>query len=142
MNKTLKVIIITLLSVFVISISFLKLLSHFKYSFDLKKSDGKIKVPVTTYNFGSVSYKDSIQYDFKILNIGKSPIVFSNIVPSCNCTSIDYKRNIIQPNDSLLIKTKFKPKKENVGKNKITVFLSGNFEQENLKLTLEGNIKD
>lgn len=51
-------------------------------------------------------------------------------------------QNIIQPADFLTIKAKFKPKKENIGKNQITVLLKGNFEQENLKLSLEGSVTD
>lgn len=142
MHKTLKIIIITIFSMSIIVIGFIKILSHFKYSFTIKKADGKIKVPVTAYNFGSISHKDSILYNFKILNIGNTPIILSNIAPSCNCTSIEYSKNVIQPSDTLMIKTKFKPKKEDVGKNKITILLSGNFEKENLKLTLEGEVKN
>lgn len=142
MCKTLKTILITLFSIFVIIIVVIKTLSNNKYSINIIKNEGKIKIPVSKYNFGKISYRDSVVYDFKIMNIGETPVVLSKISPSCNCTSLEYKNNSIQPADFLTIKAKFKPKKEDIGKNKITIFLKGNFEQENSILTLEGDVTE
>lgn len=142
MSKTFKTIAITLIAVLFVFIISLKILTDSRYSINITKNDGKIKIPVSVYNFGKISYKDSISYDFKIQNVGESPVVLSNITPSCNCTSLEYKKNIIQPADFLMIKAKFKPKKDDIGKNKITVFIKGNFELENATLTLEGNVTE
>ncbi|WP_144281126.1 DUF1573 domain-containing protein [Chryseobacterium echinoideorum] len=142
MNKTLKIILITLFAIFVIIIAVIKTLSNNKYSINITKNDGKIKIPVSEYNFGEISYRDSVGYDFKIMNVGETPVVLSKISQSCNCTSLEYKNNDIQPADFLTIKAKFKPKKEDIGRNKITIFLKGNFEQENYILSLEGNVTE
>ncbi|WP_312346048.1 DUF1573 domain-containing protein [Chryseobacterium binzhouense] len=142
MNKILKTILITLFSLFVIIIVIIKTLSNNKYSINITKNDGIIKIPISKYSFGEISYRDSVAYDFRIMNVGETPVILSKISPSCNCTSLEYKNNIIQPADFLTIKAKFKPKKEDIGRNKITVFLKGNFEQENLTLTLEGDVTE
>lgn len=121
MNKILKTILITLFSIFVIIIAVIKTLSNNKYSINITKNDGIIKIPVSKYNFGEISYRDSVAYDFRIMNVGETPVILSKISPSCNCTSLEYKNNIIQPADFLTIKAKFKPTKEDIGKNKVTV---------------------
>jgi len=73
--------------------------------------------------------------------VGETPVTLIKISPSCNCTSLEYKNNVIQPVDFLTIKAKFKPKKDDIGRNKINIFLKGNFEQEKYILSLEGDVK-
>lgn len=51
----------------------------------------KIEVTQTDFDFGSITVNDSPAHAFEIKNSGKSPLVISDIMTSCHCTSAKLK---------------------------------------------------
>jgi len=47
----------------------------------------KVEILEKTYDFGKISLKDVAKHDFKIKNVGKSPLVITDIMTSCHCTT-------------------------------------------------------
>lgn len=47
----------------------------------------KLELQEKRYDFGKISVKDEVKYEFKLKNTGKSPLVVTNLITSCHCTS-------------------------------------------------------
>jgi len=47
----------------------------------------KMEISEKNYDFGKISLKDVAKHDFKIKNVGKSPLVITDIMTSCHCTT-------------------------------------------------------
>lgn len=106
------------------------------------KKNAKAYIPVSTYNFGTISLKDTINYNFKIKNIGENPLVINKIESTCNCTYFKYDNKPVFKNKELIIKSQFIPKKNKLGKNTASILIESNFEDRVIELKLEGIVTD
>lgn len=69
---------------------------------------------------------EELEMQFKITNIGRAPLVITDIQPSCGCISIDQElNNIIPPGDAVNIRFRFHSEK-NIGYVHHVVRLFGN----------------
>lgn len=51
----------------------------------------------TTYEFGTILWKNPVTATFKITNKGDKPLVISNVTTSCGCTIADWTKKPIAP---------------------------------------------
>jgi len=138
MKKKSFIIIIGLILVMLI----IALITHKREKYYYIELKGKADIPVREYDFGNITYLDTVNYNFVIKNIGDEPLIINKVLPNCNCTVIDYKKTPIMPNQQTEIKACFIPKKAVLGKNSATILVEGNFDDGVTELTLKGNVTD
>jgi hypothetical protein len=66
-----------------------------------------MKFETIHHDFGKIIAGDLVTYEFKFTNAGKSPLVISDAVASCGCTTPVWPRTPIKPGDSGSIKVTF-----------------------------------
>lgn len=66
-----------------------------------------IKFDKDSYNFGKIKQGDKVSYNFKFTNAGKSPLIITNAVASCGCTTPEWPKEPVKPGDSGVIKVTF-----------------------------------
>src|SRR4030095_572046 len=72
----------------------------------------KFEFPVETYDFGSIKEGNSVSYEFKFTNSGKSDLLISSATGSCGCTVADYPKEAITPGSDGVVKVTFDSKKK------------------------------
>lgn len=136
-----KKIFITIIALIVITL-IIALITHKREKYYYIELKGKADIPVKEYDFGKITYLDTVNYNFIIKNIGNEPLIINKVLPNCNCTVVDYKKSPILPNQQAEIKTQFIPKKTNLGKNSATILVEGNFNDGVTELVLKGLVTD
>lgn len=135
-----KYIIISFL--LIVAIILVALITHKREKFYYVDLKGKAEIPVKEYDFGEITYLDTIDYDFVIKNIGQEPLTINRVLPNCNCTVIKYKKGRVLPNKQTEIKARFIPKKTLLGKNSASILVEGNFNNGVTELKLKGIVTD
>jgi Protein of unknown function (DUF1573) len=62
-----------------------------------------MKFDNASHDFGKISQGDKVSYKFNFTNSGKSPLIISNAVASCGCTTPNWPKAPIKPGDSAQI---------------------------------------
>ncbi|MCY4418818.1 MAG: DUF1573 domain-containing protein [Cytophagales bacterium] len=70
-------------------------------------TQSKIEWEKTSYDFGTVSTGDIVEYVFKFKNTGTDPLIFSNVSATCGCTVPEWPKHPIPPGESNQIKVVF-----------------------------------
>ncbi len=60
-----------------------------------------------THDFGKIKSGESVHYDFKFTNTGKSPLIITNATATCGCTRPEYPKTPVAPGASEVIKVTF-----------------------------------
>ena len=60
-------------------------------------SGPKFKFENDTHDFGKIKQGDKITYNFNFVNVGKSPLIISNVVASCGCTQPQWPKTPVKP---------------------------------------------
>ncbi|OJV16676.1 MAG: hypothetical protein BGO21_27790 [Dyadobacter sp. 50-39] len=111
-----------------------------------KQGEGKqanSKLPVfalidsTEYNFGTIQEGDIVEHEFKFRNDGQYPLILNNISSSCGCTTPEWPKEPIEPNQTSSIKVRF-DSKHKVGPQVKTITIYANTEPANTELRLKG----
>jgi hypothetical protein len=50
-----------------------------------------------SYDFGKIKQGDKVSYVFKFVNTGKSPLIITNAVASCGCTTPQWPKTPVLP---------------------------------------------
>lgn len=66
-----------------------------------------IYFPETSHDFGSVEKGNVVDYNFKVVNKGKTPLKIIRIRTSCGCTAAVTSKNVLDPGESTEIHTEF-----------------------------------
>ena len=121
-------------------------LSFFNCSNEGKKEDGKqasSKMPVfalldsASFDFGTIQEGAVVEHNFKFKNEGEYPLILSNISSSCGCTTPEWPKEPIGPNETSSIKVRFDSKNK-VGPQVKTITVYANTEPANTELRLKG----
>jgi hypothetical protein len=56
------------------------------------------------YDFGKIPLGVSSAFEFRFKNTGKEPLVINKVIPGCHCTSVDWPRQPVLPNQTGVIK--------------------------------------
>jgi hypothetical protein len=60
-----------------------------------------------TIDYGTIDYASNGVREFKFKNTGKEPLIISNAVGSCGCTTPEWPKDPIKPGESAVIKVKY-----------------------------------
>ncbi|MBX7242722.1 MAG: DUF1573 domain-containing protein [Bacteroidia bacterium] len=77
----------------------------------LPGGDG-VEILVMRYYTGEVPVGDSIYREFAVKNTGNAPLIFTNVVPDCECTISYFTDGEIQPGESGIITAGFRVKEK------------------------------
>src|ERR1700733_710062 len=79
-------------------------------------TDGPVmKFEKETHDFGKIKPGDTVTYDFKFTNIGKSPLIITSGYASCGCTTPTWPKAPVKPGDGGVIHVKFDSKGKTIG---------------------------
>lgn len=68
---------------------------------------GKLKITELSYNFGTLSHGDVVGHNFKVINVGKFPVVIQSVDNGCGCTEVKYTKKPIEPSDTVFVEVIF-----------------------------------
>ena len=68
-----------------------------------QNADLSMKYKNEEHTFGTIPEGPSVSYDFEFKNIGKDPIILSNVQASCGCTTPTWPKEPIAPGKSAKI---------------------------------------
>jgi hypothetical protein len=60
-------------------------------------AQGALKFKQEKHDFGTIAEGTIATYSFVFTNTGKTPVVISNVKPSCGCTTPDWTREPVMP---------------------------------------------
>jgi hypothetical protein len=66
-----------------------------------------IKFESESHDFGKIAQGDKVTYQFSFANVGKAPLIISNAVASCGCTTPEWPKGPINPGQGGAIKVTF-----------------------------------
>jgi hypothetical protein len=66
-----------------------------------------MKFEKESHDFGKIKQGDKASYDFKFTNTGKSPLIITDAVASCGCTTPEWPKTPVKPGESGQIKVVF-----------------------------------
>jgi hypothetical protein len=66
-----------------------------------------MKFEKESHDFGKIKQGDKVSYDFKFTNNGKSPLIITDAVASCGCTTPEWPKTPVKPGESGIIKVVF-----------------------------------
>lgn len=100
----------------------------------------EIKFESETIDYGTLEYDANTLREFKFKNIGKSPLILSNVQVQCGCTNVDgWPKDPIAPGKSSSFKVKYDSKRVGKFDKKITV--TSNAKNPTVVLTIKGEVK-
>jgi hypothetical protein len=67
----------------------------------------KIAFEQTSYDFGEITEGGVVKHTFSFKNVGKVPLVITDMQTTCGCTVPDWNRNPIQPNATSEVSVQF-----------------------------------
>lgn len=102
----------------------------------------KVDITITEYNFGKITYLDTINYTFKIKNVSENPLIITQILSNCTCIITDSTQGVILSNNEAEIKTQFIPNKTRLGEKNFSILVEGNFNGGVTYLKLKGIVTD
>ena len=97
-----------------------------------------IKFEKLEHDYGTIQQDASGDCEFKFKNVGKEPLVLSNVISSCGCTIPSWPKEPILPGKSASIKIHYDSHR--VGTISKTITVLSNATEERVILTIKGNI--
>ena len=105
-----------------------------------QEGKSKIEFEKTTHDYGTFKEESGIQtYTFKFTNKGNIPLILNNVQPSCGCTTPEWIRKPIAPNEEGYIKVSYDPKNRPGVFNK-SIRVISNAENSNVVLFIKGEV--
>ena len=105
----------------------------------LMKDSTTVQVIDTTYNFGTVTDGQKVEYSYRFRNSGNKPLVVANATASCGCTVPQKPEKPIMPGDTGYIKIVF-DSKGRVGSAHKSITVISNAKPEFPMLQLTGEV--
>jgi hypothetical protein len=99
----------------------------------------KFKFEVETLDYGTIEHNANGDREFKFTNVGKEPLIISNAVGSCGCTTPVWPKEPIKPGASAVIKVHYAT--DRVGQFEKTVTLTSNADTPAKVLKIKGVVK-
>ena len=91
------------------------------------ENEDEITIDKIVHDFGTVKETDSVKCTFTLTNKSKTPVVITQVSPSCGCTTPEWTREPISPRKTGKITAIFNPKNRLGPFDKsITILTSGN----------------
>ena len=104
------------------------------------KDSTSITLIDTTYNFGTITEGEKVEYNFRFKNTGKNPLVIINAHASCGCTIPEKPEKPVMPGETSFIKVVFNSTGKS-GHQEKSIFVSSNVRPAFPDLILSGEVK-
>lgn len=99
----------------------------------------KFKFETELLDYGTVEHNADGNREFKFTNVGKEPLIISNAVGSCGCTTPQWPKEPIKPGASGVIKVHYAT--DRVGQFEKTVTLTSNADTPSKVIKIKGVVK-
>jgi len=99
----------------------------------------KFKFETEVMDYGTIEHNADGNREFKFTNTGKEPLIISNAVGSCGCTTPQWPKEPIKPGASAVIKVHYAT--ERVGAFEKTVTLTSNADTPSKVIKIKGVVK-
>jgi hypothetical protein len=93
-----------------------------------------------TYNFGTITEGEKVEYNFRFKNTGKKPLIITNASASCGCTVPEKPEKPVMPGEISFIKVVFNSKGKSGHQDK-AIIVSSNVKPSFPDLMLSGEVK-
>lgn len=124
-------------SVFVIFILSFLTLELFAQNNPNQPIDSIVFVNVT-HDYGTIKQGSKGNCEFKFTNKGKTPLILSDVIPSCGCTIADWPKGPILPGKTSRIKIKYNTNL--IGSFIKMITVKSNAKNAMVNLTIKGNV--
>ena len=84
-------------------------------------NDGELLVKEREYDFGKIVQGKPVYHTFEIVNKGKEPVSLDNVLASCGCTTPEWTKGAIKPEEVSAIKVGFNAMAEGYFEKDITI---------------------
>lgn len=102
-------------------------------------AQGVLKFNKETHNFGELSEGPIATYTFEVTNTGNTPVVITNAMASCGCTTPEWSKDPIMPGAKSQIKVGYNTNGRPNSFTK-TITVTSNAENSTVVLTIKGNV--
>lgn len=102
-------------------------------------AQGAIHFKSEKHDFGKIKEGIQASYSFEFTNTGKTPVVISNVQPSCGCTTPEWTREPIMPGKSGKVTASYNSAGRPGNFNK-TITVVNNGEVSQIILTIQGSV--
>ncbi|MEZ5014710.1 MAG: DUF1573 domain-containing protein [Chitinophagales bacterium] len=92
-----------------------------------------------THDFGTIPQGIPVEHKFEFTNVGKEPIIISNVQKTCGCTVTDWSKEQIMPGQKGFVSAQYNAAKEGPFTKAITV--QSDAKQQNVKLYFKGTVE-
>lgn len=92
------------------------------------------------YDAGNVAVGEVIKASFKVENTGDSPLVISDVKPTCSCTVSDFPKDPIAPGETGVIKATVDTKNASVGRLQKSIRILANTTPDVTIVTIQAKI--
>jgi hypothetical protein len=92
------------------------------------------------FDFGEILEGKQVEHTFTFTNTGEVPLIISGVNPSCGCTSSDYTKEPVAPNEKGTITLTFDSKGKS-GSNKKSTSVSANVPGGTVQIYMQGMVK-
>ena len=99
----------------------------------------KFKFDTEVIDYGTIEHNADGNRDFKFTNAGKEPLIISNAVGSCGCTTPSWPHEPIKPGASAVIKVHYAT--DRVGAFEKTVTITSNADTPSKTIRIKGVVK-
>jgi hypothetical protein len=99
----------------------------------------KFKFESEVIDYGTIEHNADGNREFKFTNIGKEPLIISNAVGSCGCTTPQWPKEPIKPGGTGVIKVHYAT--DRVGSFEKTVTLTSNADVPSKVIKIKGVVK-
>ncbi len=102
-------------------------------------AQGALKFKQEKHDFGTIKEGTVATYSFEFTNTGKTPVVISNVQPSCGCTTPEWTREPVMPGKTGKVTASYNSAGRPGNFNK-TVTVMNNGEVSQIILAIQGNV--
>ena len=99
----------------------------------------EVSVDQKVLDFGSFPKEEKREGRFVLTNTGKNLLVVHDIVTSCGCTQVEYKKSPVRPGETLELKVSYEAEESGFFNKTLTVYCSA--ENSPLRLNVRGTAK-
>lgn len=102
-------------------------------------AQGVLKFNTEAHDFGTLNEGPIATYSFEVTNTGNAPVVISNAMASCGCTTPEWKKDPIMPGAKSVIKVGYNTAGR-PGNFTKTITVTSNAENATVVLTIKGKV--
>jgi|LauGreDrversion4_2_1035121.scaffolds.fasta_scaffold328429_2 hypothetical protein len=102
-------------------------------------AQGALKFKQEKHDFGTITEGTVATYSFEFTNTGKTPVVISNVQPSCGCTTPDWTREPVMPGKTGKVTASYNSAGRPGNFNK-TVTVMNNGQVSQIVLSIQGSV--